>query len=43
MCEVLREFCRTIRDPKLKAGCWGLEFVSETACRGWCFWHYGKK
>ncbi len=41
--EVLREFCRSIREPKLKAGCWGLEFVSETACRGWCFWHYGKK
>ncbi|WNG52111.1 hypothetical protein F0U60_54420 [Archangium minus] len=41
--EVLRTFCRSIKDPKLKAGCWGLEFVSETACRGWCFWHYGKK
>jgi hypothetical protein len=36
----LRNFCRSIRDPQLKAGCWGLEFVGETACRGWCFWHY---
>jgi hypothetical protein len=41
--EALRNFCRSIRDPQLKAGCWGLEFVGETACRGWCFWHYGKK
>lgn len=41
--EVLRSFCRSIRDPKLKVGCWGLEFVSETACRGWCFLYYGKK
>jgi hypothetical protein len=41
--EVLRSFCRSIRDPKLKAGCWGLEFVSATACRGWCFLYYGKK
>jgi hypothetical protein len=39
----LRNFCRSIRDPQLKAGCWGLEFVGETACRGWCFWHYGKR
>jgi hypothetical protein len=27
--EVLRSFCRSIRDPRLKAGCWGLEFVTE--------------
>ncbi len=40
---VLKSFCRSIRDPKLKAGCWSLEFVSGTACRGWCFLHYGKK
>jgi RHS repeat-associated protein len=39
---VLRNFCRSLPDPRLRAGCWGLEFVSEVACRGWCFWNCTK-
>jgi len=38
--EVLRQFCERIPEPKTRATCWGLEFVGEVACRGWCYWHF---
>ena len=37
--EGMRNFCRGIPDPRLRAACWGLEFASEVACKGWCYWN----
>jgi hypothetical protein len=37
--EALADFCRSIPDPRLRAGCWALEFAGETVCNGWCFWN----
>jgi RHS repeat-associated protein len=37
--EGLRQFCRGLPDPRLRAACWGLEFSSEVACNGWCYWN----
>lgn len=38
--EAFRDFCRSIPDPRLRAGCWALEFLGEVACKGWCYWHF---
>ncbi len=35
----LRNFCRSLPDPRLRAGCWALEFVGENVCKGWCYWN----
>ena len=40
--ETFRSFCRSLPDPKLRAGCWALEFAGEAACKGWCYWHFGE-
>jgi RHS repeat-associated protein len=36
----IRNFCRSIPDPRIRAVCWGLEFTGEVVCRGFCFWYY---
>lgn len=36
-------FCRSLPDPRLRAGCWSLQNASVTACRGWCFWRFGRR
>lgn len=38
----IRNFCNSLPDPRMKAGCFALELGSETACRAWCYWHFGK-
>ncbi|MEW6296040.1 MAG: RHS repeat-associated core domain-containing protein [Candidatus Diapherotrites archaeon] len=40
--ERLACYCRSLPTPQLRAGCWALMFASETACIGWCYWHFGK-
>jgi RHS repeat-associated protein len=37
----LAEFCRSIKDPKTRKGCWSRIHESVTNCRGWCFENYG--
>ena len=37
--EDFEDFCRSLPDPRLRAGCWGLVFVGEAACIGWCAWY----
>ncbi len=37
-----RNFCRGLPPGPVRGACWGLELASETACRGWCFLHWGK-
>lgn len=39
----LIRFCNSLPDPRLRAGCFSLQFAGETACRGWCFWNFTKK
>jgi hypothetical protein len=34
-------FCNSLPDPRLRAGCFALQFVGEVACNGWCYWQYG--
>lgn len=38
--ETFKKFCRALRNPKLKAGCWALQFAEKTACKGWCYWYF---
>lgn len=38
--ETFKKFCRTLKNSKLKAGCWALQFAKKTACKGWCYWHF---
>ena len=38
--KVLDAFCRSLPEPRLRAGCWGLQFVGVAACRGWCFMQF---
>jgi hypothetical protein len=37
-----RAFCNSLPDPKLRAGCWALQFASFAACSGWCYWHFSE-
>lgn len=32
-------FCRSIKNSRVRAGCWATAKLSETACRNWCFWN----
>jgi len=34
-----RAFCGAILEPRLRAACWSIEFFSEVACNGWCYWN----
>ena len=40
----IENFCRKIKgggkNKALRGACWGLAFVGETACKGWCYWNY---
>jgi RHS repeat-associated protein len=36
-----QNFCRSLPEPRLRAGCWALQFAGEVACRGWCFLEFG--
>lgn len=36
-------FCRSLREPRLRAACWALEFAGEAACRNWCLWKFRKE
>jgi hypothetical protein len=38
--DAIAEFCRSIPDPRLRAGCWALQFAGKTACVGWCLWWF---
>lgn len=38
----IRNFCNSLPDPRMRSGCFALELGSETACQGWCYWHFGK-
>jgi RHS repeat-associated protein len=38
----MAEFCRKIKNPRARAGCWAVVLVSKTACKGWCYYQYGK-
>lgn len=40
--EKFLDFCRSLPDPKLRAGCWAVAFAGEVACIGWCYWNFGK-
>ncbi|KAK4196669.1 hypothetical protein QBC40DRAFT_182956 [Triangularia verruculosa] len=44
--EAVNRFCRTLRDARLRAGCWALAVgvgssLGQTACLNWCYWQYG--
>jgi len=39
--KALEKFCRALREPRLRAGCWGLLVVDKIACKNWCYWHFG--
>jgi hypothetical protein len=34
-------FCNSLPDPRLRAGCFALQFAGEVACSGWCYWQFG--
>jgi hypothetical protein len=34
-------FCRAIRNPLLRAGCWATAYASTTKCRNWCYESFG--
>jgi RHS repeat-associated protein len=36
------EFCRSIRDPAKRARCWAKVMESETSCRNWCYYEFGR-
>lgn len=36
----IQAFCRSIRDPRIKAGCWAVQFASRPACNGFCYLWY---
>jgi RHS repeat-associated protein len=40
--EAWQKFCRGIRNKRISAVCWGLEFASEPVCRGFCYWYWGE-
>lgn len=35
------KYCRTLKNPRLRAGCWALVYGSKAACKGWCYWQFG--
>jgi RHS repeat-associated protein len=35
-----RNFCRSLPPGPVRVACWSIEFMSEVACRGWCFWNF---
>jgi len=37
--QAIRNFCAGLPPGPVRAACWSLELMSETACRGWCFWN----
>ena len=39
--KALQKFCRALRDPRMRAGCWGLLLLDKVACKNWCYWHFG--
>jgi hypothetical protein len=40
--ETMEAFCRALRDWRLRLACWPVAKGSEVACKGWCYWHWGK-
>jgi RHS repeat-associated protein len=38
---VLENFCRSLPDPRARAGCWTVVKAGEVACRAWCFFEFG--
>lgn len=36
----MENFCRQIRDKRVRAACWCISAASNIACRGWCYWNY---
>jgi len=39
----IQNFCRRIRHPVVKAGCWAIVYAGPTACKNWCYWQYSDK
>jgi hypothetical protein len=39
--EAIRQFCRSLPDPRLRPPCFALEFVGQMACINWCYLQYG--
>jgi RHS repeat-associated protein len=35
------KYCRSLKNPRLRAGCWALVYGSRAACKGWCYWQFG--
>ena len=33
------KYCRSLKNPRARAGCWALVYASEAACKGWCYWN----
>ena len=40
--EAMSSFCRSLPDPRLKAGCWLAAGGTAIACLNWCYWQWGK-
>ena len=36
----MHAFCATV-PPAIRGGCRAVANASETACKGWCYWHFG--
>ena len=39
--EAVRDFCRSIPDPRIRGACWAYEFAVLPACLGFCFLYWG--
>jgi hypothetical protein len=36
----IEAFCRSLPDPRLRAGCWAVVLAGEVACTGWCYLNF---
>lgn len=36
----IEAFCRSLPDPRLRAGCWAVVLAGEVACMGWCYLNF---
>ena len=36
----MEAFCRSLPDPRFRAGCWGVVLGTTVACINWCHWNF---
>lgn len=36
----IQAFCRILPEPRLRFGCWSVQFAGLAACLGWCYWNF---